>query len=281
MEKLRRSLQAAVFFVGTVYRRRSAHKLSVYAASSCFYLLLSLVPFLGLLVQTFRFLPSGAAQDFFASDLFPPAVVAFFRFLIGEVDGAYGAAAISVTALAALWAAGKGASAIRGGLLAAQQRGDDRGYLRSRIFGSVYVVLFLLVLAGAMILMMFGTYLSRWIRQLFPHISQAVLVLVDLRLFAEIGLLFFLLLVLYRFSSGGRGFAYALPGAIAATAGWYLFTLGFSVYLSHSAQMSLLYGSLSAIVIVLLWLYFCVEILFLGVEINEIVISHKNDEITP
>ncbi|MBQ7026359.1 MAG: hypothetical protein IJN31_07110, partial [Peptococcaceae bacterium] len=76
------SFTAAAALGRRLYQRRRDHRLSVYAASSCFYLLLSLVPFLGLLVQMLRLLPDGMAQQFFTGDLMPEAVLSFVTFLI-------------------------------------------------------------------------------------------------------------------------------------------------------------------------------------------------------
>ena len=63
-----------------------------------------------------------------------------------------------------------------------------------------------------------------------------------------------------------------LPGAVCATAGWMGFSLAFSLYFSRivGKNYSYMYGSLAAIVLLLLWLYACMCILFFGAEINYI-----------
>ena len=61
-----------------------------------------------------------------------------------------------------------------------------------------------------------------------------------------------------------------LPGAVFSTVGWMAFSFAFSLYFSHigGKNYSYMYGSLTAIVLLLLWLYFCMCILFFGAEIN-------------
>ena len=61
-----------------------------------------------------------------------------------------------------------------------------------------------------------------------------------------------------------------LPGALFSSLGWMGFSLAFSLYFSYAggSNYSYMYGSLAAIVLLLLWLYFCICILFLGAEIN-------------
>ena len=61
-----------------------------------------------------------------------------------------------------------------------------------------------------------------------------------------------------------------VPGAVFSTLGWMGFSLAFSLYFTHFGgwNYSYMYGSLAAIVLFLLWLYFCMCILFWGAEVN-------------
>ena len=58
------------------------------------------------------------------------------------------------------------------------------------------------------------------------------------------------------------------PGAIFATFGWSLFSFVYSIYISYFSNFSSTYGSLAAIVLIMLWLYICMNITLLGAEIN-------------
>ena len=58
------------------------------------------------------------------------------------------------------------------------------------------------------------------------------------------------------------------PGAIFATAGWFLFSFVYSIYITYFSNFSYTYGSLAAIVLIMLWLYICMTITLLGAEIN-------------
>ena len=59
-----------------------------------------------------------------------------------------------------------------------------------------------------------------------------------------------------------------LPGALFSTAGWIVCSFGFSIYFNRFSRFSSMYGSLAAVVFLMLWLYFCICILFLGAEVN-------------
>ena len=64
-----------------------------------------------------------------------------------------------------------------------------------------------------------------------------------------------------------------LPGAIITAGGWLGFSFLFSFYIDHMGNFSYTYGSVAALAICMLWLYFCMYILFIGAEIN-MVLSH-------
>ena len=69
-----------------------------------------------------------------------------------------------------------------------------------------------------------------------------------------------------------------MPGALFTGAGWILFSYIFSVYINNFSNYSRIYGSLTAIVLLMLWLYSCMTILLYGAEVNMEIIRHKNIE---
>lgn len=62
-----------------------------------------------------------------------------------------------------------------------------------------------------------------------------------------------------------------LMGAAFSAVGWMIVSWIFSVYLNIFKGFSSMYGSLTTIVLIMLWLYFCMYILLLGGEVNVIL----------
>ena len=82
-------------------------------------------------------------------------------------------------------------------------------------------------------------------------------------------LLFGLLLLIYTYVPGGRRTPRSqLPGTIFATAGWLVFSRVFSFYILHFWRLSYIYGSLTAVILIILWLYVIINLLFIGAGIN-------------
>ena len=82
-------------------------------------------------------------------------------------------------------------------------------------------------------------------------------------------LIFVVILFMYRFIPGHKqGFKKQLPGAIVATLGWYVISLFFSIYLDTFKGFSVMYGSLTTIVLAMMWVYFCMYSILIGAEVN-------------
>ena len=62
-----------------------------------------------------------------------------------------------------------------------------------------------------------------------------------------------------------------LPGAGLAAAGWTLYSFLFSLFIANFSSMSYIYGGLTAVMILMLWLYMIMYILLLGCEFNKLL----------
>jgi membrane protein len=60
----------------------------------------------------------------------------------------------------------------------------------------------------------------------------------------------------------------AFPGAIFATIGWILSSMGLSFYVGNISNYSLTYGGIGAIIVLMIWLYLSAFIIILGGEVN-------------
>jgi len=68
-----------------------------------------------------------------------------------------------------------------------------------------------------------------------------------------------------------------LPGAVFATLGWMLFSFFYSLYIKYFPSASAIYGSLTAVCLIMLWLYVCIVILLLGAEVNKLWITREEN----
>lgn len=91
-----------------------------------------------------------------------------------------------------------------------------------------------------------------------------------------IPVLFVLILLIYTFVPGGkRPLRRQLPGTAFTTVGWVVFSRIFSFYIVHFWKLSYIYGSLTAIILMILWLDIIINLLFLGASLNAVLYRRR------
>lgn len=137
-----------------------------------------------------------------------------------------------------------------------------------------YTVLLLLVICLSLIFVTIGRHILVYVNNLLPentmHISEYAIGLWQYLRFIPTGVLMFLALgVLYAISLDKKQPAKTLmPGIAAALTTWMLVSIGFSFYVENFGNYSIIYGTLGAVIVLLMWLYMTAAILILGAEFN-------------
>jgi membrane protein len=87
-------------------------------------------------------------------------------------------------------------------------------------------------------------------------------------------ILFVILLLTYRFVPHIKlKFLQILPGTLFSLGGSFLLTYGFSTYVSKSVRYSALYGSISSVLMLLIWMYFIGILIIFGAELNSSIME--------
>ena len=255
-----------VEFVRRIVRMR----IPVYASHAGFFIVLSLFPSLVLLLGLVRY--AGLEAEHLVGLLegvIPDALLPGARTLIRNTYYATSGTLISLSAVTALWSAGRGIQGLVAGLNAVYGVTEDRGYFRTRGMSVLYTVLFLLVLLLTLVLHVFGTAVARLIpvgESLFLRfLTEAV----DLRFFLLLGLQTGLFTAMFTVLPNRKNrLRDSLPGALLASCGWLVFSDLYSVYVENFTRYSNIYGSVYAVALSMLWLYCCLCIVFYGGALN-------------
>ena len=246
--------------------------ISAYAAQSAFFIMLSLVPILLLLMTLVRFTPITQADIMAAAyELFPKTVSSTIISIVNEVYSQTGTA-ISVSLLVALWSAGKGVLAISNGLNTIRGQLETRNYIFLRLRAAIYTVLFLLAIILSLVFLGFGNSISMLVNKYIPVFQYVMDFIIETRTIIMILVLMVFSLSIYMFlPNKRRRLRTQLPGAIFTAFGWTLASFIFSIYMDIFKGFSNMYGSLTTIVIIMLWLYFCMYVMLLGGEMNDLL----------
>ena len=259
-----------------VVRRYLALDMMVYAGSATLFLLTAFFPLLMWVLMLVNLLPGFSVEGVaeLLADFMPqiPAVQTSILQLLQNLSGQSAQFAASLAVLTTIVSASGGISALQIGL----QRltpGSKRTFL-NRLLAIGYTFVFELLLLVMLALQGMKSLFARFADTL-PFFRHYAPIVHQLQRIASIGqivavpLLFGLLLLIYTYVPGGRRTLRSqLPGAVFATAGWLIFSRVFSFYIVHFWRLSYIYGSLTAVILVILWLYVIINLLFIGAGLN-------------
>ena len=135
---------------------------------------------------------------------------------------------------------------------------------------------FLVSIVCSFVLVVAGKTLLRLLPQYFP-IPEAVLNLTHSASFWVMIAFIFVFLMLFNrvVPNLYLRFRDVWPGALFSLVAWILVSWGFSFYVDNMARYSVLYGSLGAVIVLMLWLYIVSMILLMGPQLNHTLVVMK------
>ncbi len=245
---------------------------SAFSAQAAFFLILSVVPFFSLLLTLVQFLPIDKTQILkTVVDIMPAAFESIVATIIDELYNQSTGAVISISALIALWSSGKGVMAIIRGLNSVYHVTENRNYFVLRIVSAIYTILFIFAMVFTLLLMVFSNSIYKFLKVHTPVIAEFTNIFFNHKIILSFGILVIIFIFVYRLvqDTHSDSALFVVPGALISAISWVVFSYAFSIYVDKFTNFSYTYGSLSTIVVVMLWIYVCMYILFIGAEINQ------------
>lgn len=259
----------------------SNDKVTVYAAQASFFMIISAVPFLSLLIAIVSFLLPPDVLSFFENYSLSEKTMDIIGSVVTELQSAPKVSLLSVSILATLWSASKGISAIQMGLETVYHSESGRGFF-FRILKSLFNTLaFIALILLSVVLILFGDFLMDLLK-----LSKITAVILPAILRGHKPYIFLFMCAVFTLlyaSAAKQSTSFKttllshLPGAVIASAGWILFSAAYSLYIRYFPRASYIYGGLAAICLILLWLYFCMIILLMGAEINKWILEVRKN----
>ena len=251
----------------------------VYAAQASFFIIIAAVPFIMLLLSMLQLVLPIELESVEETILtvVPPSIQEIFLRIASELFGKSGSVSIiSITAATTLWLSSRGVMALYQGLNTVYHA-DIRNYFYVRAMSILYTFLFLLVIAFSIAVFVFGSTAQSMLMYYAPPLGRALSWIMKGRGFILFGMLTVFFTALYTFLPRRKPhlkFLKQLPGAVAAAAGWMIFTYIYTFYIENFSNYSYVYGSLTAVVFLMLWLYFCMNIFMFGAQLNKMMEKH-------
>lgn len=252
----------------------SENNISAHAAASAFYMFLSLVPFVALISTVIPL--TGLEEDRLfdiISRYIPSAMQAIINSAVTDIYSASNAI-LPISIITTIWLASRAFSSLIRGVEDIADSPRYSSYLKRSLRACLYTIGLISVMVLFLLLLVFGDKISS-----LPLISPFVRFMLKFRLIIAIVVLSLVFIAVYHWVPGMRlRLRELLPGAVAASAVWLLFTWLFSLYIVYGGGYST-YGSLAAIIITLLWMYWCMYIILLGAYTNMFIYRKRHDEL--
>lgn len=256
----------------------------LFSAGSSFFLLLSAVPFLMLLLSISQvFLPVTWEEILLTlQSVIPEDFLPLIGAVAEQLSRSGSIPLLSVTAATALWSASRGIASLERGIAGVYEIPVRQGFVRDALRSFLYTVGFIALILTTQLLLVFGVQTADTLMHYFPALEVPLTRLMNARglfIFAILTLFFTLFhrLILRRVREGERQMR-VLPGAALSAGGWMLFSFIYSLYIRYFPRASYLYGGLALLLVMMLWVYFCMIILLCGAEVNKILNRSARDK---
>lgn len=267
----------------------SSHHTGAYAAQAAYFFVLSMIPIILLLLTMVQF--TSLTKDYIMNavlQVFPTTVEGVIESIVDQVYSQSGTI-IPITVLVALWSAGRGVLSITNGLNCVYESRETRNYVYLRIRASLYTVIFLVAIILSLVLSVFGNRIAIMLNQHFPVLVRLIDTVIRSRTLITLCILTLFWDTVYKYlpnrkNIGKTTMKKQLPGAIFTACAWQVISFVFSIYLDIFTGFTTMYGSLTMIILIMLWLYMCMYVILLGGEVNALLqraikmFAHEKEE---
>jgi len=264
-------------FVRQIYEKAVAEDVTTNAAQVAFYFIFALFPLLLFLLSVMGMV-LGAAEDVrrelftYLQEVIPGSALKLIQDTLSEVTEGGSGGKLTFGALLALWSASAGIDNIRIALNDVYDYKETRPWWKCKLTSLLLTLGIALLIFFALGVVFYG---SQFINLLIAPLGFAFTspIILNLFSFAVVAVaLITAFALIYSFAPNHTPFSWkwVTPGAITAIVLWLLFSVGFRVYLHYFDSYSKTYGSVGAIIVLLLWLYLTAMVILIGGVVNAV-----------
>ena len=248
------------------------------AAQLSYYFLLAVFPLLIFLTTMLGYFAEAGTE--LRADLLrvlgtvvPPDATKLIFTTINEAEQNAGGGKLSFGILATLWAASNGMGAITESLNVAYEVKESRPWWKARLTAVLLTVGLAVLILTALALTLFGGHLAEYVAAhwMFGSVFVMTWKIVQWPIILAFVLLAFALIYYFAPDLRHQKWYWVTPGSAAGVALWLLVSFAFRLYLHYFDRYSMTYGSLGAVIILLLWFYLTGAAILTGGKVNAVI----------
>lgn len=266
-------------FFFLMVQRYLRHNVAIQSAALAFYLLFTIFPFLIFISALLGLLQLDVAAILHAlEELLPLEVVSLVEMYLTHVGSNPSPRLLLFGLFFSIYFPMRATNSLMHSVRTAYHLGPPHSSVRHRVKTLLYTVLLITAIALTLILMTVGERFLRYAVEQFrlPLLIAELWVRLRFPVTAVVG--YFALFFLYALAQDGRQpWRNIWPGTLAALAGWVFLSWLYALYVNHIAHYSALYGSIGAIIVLLVWLNMSAVTLIMGAEMNGTLMGLRKD----
>jgi len=253
-----------------------------HAAACSYYTILSFIPLTILILTLAQYF--GINEEFFIlvlegivpSEILNEAIISIVKETFSK-----SISTITISAIFTFWSAGKGLFALCKGLSVVYEvKTEKLNYVWFRLRALISTLIFIVVIVLTLLLLVFGNYINTFLQQRFNIFSEIINLLLKGKIIISVVALSIMLILVYRFiPKHNYKLKNQIPGAIFASVACNIVSIFYSIYVEIFTGFSLMYGSLTTVVLAMMWVYACMYSILVGAMFNKIInkkIKEKN-----
>lgn len=262
------------------FKEFSNDDMTTYASALAYRAIFSLFPFLLFLISLLGLLD---LQEFFTwlreqvSLVLPPDALSLVNPVIDEMQEKKGGF-LSFGILLALWSASIGVRSLMNAMNKAYDVEEGRPTWKLILLSVVYTIGLALILLATAALMIVGPQVIEWLADQVGLKDIVVTLWTWLRWPVVVVLMMLVLAVIYYVTPDvEQEFRFITPGSVLAVIVWIAASIAFGLYVQNFGNYDATYGSIGAVIVLLLYFYISAAVLLFGAEMNA-VIEHASAE---
>lgn len=261
--------------ITSVYREMKRDNAFDGAAVLAYYLTLAIFPAMIALLAVTPYLPIArvdqAIMDLMREAL-PTSAADMFAGVVQQVTSERRGGLLTLGVAAAYWSASNGMYAVMRQLNAAFNVTEARPFVRARATALLLSLLFGVLVLGGFSLIVLGGAIQSWIGDRFGFSALLLGFFVVFRwVVIVLSLMLAISLIYYLAPNRAHPFRLVTAGSVTATTLLVVASYVFSLYTSHFGNYSNVYGSIGAMVLLMLWLYIAGLVILAGAEVDEVL----------
>lgn len=255
-------------------RRYFDHHVARDSAALTYYLLFALFPlliFLSNLVGIMEFDVEEFLQQI--STIIPADVVRLIRQYLTYVSRDSSRTLLGFSLVFSIYFPYRASNSLMVSVRKAYGMGKPTRFIRYQCKLLLYTLCLILSIVLSIAASIFGNRFLSFLSRFIPRIGGFISLWTDLRFLLLGVILFFMIAFLYGLAQERKSINRIWPGVIASLVMWIALSMLFSLYVERAARYNVIYGSIGAIIVLLLWLYLASVMLIMGAEFNSVLLE--------